>query len=126
MSIIAAIIAGVLAFMVGALWYTVLFGNAWVKEVGISEEQISNSGNGTPQMIMGLVVEVLISFLVFFLLSHTTLNILCAGSIVAIISVFSSLKNYFFEMRSFKLIMINESYKFICIIIMTLAAYYFG
>lgn len=126
MSILAAIIAGALAFMVGALWYTVLFGKLWQREVGITDEQIKAAGSGTPQMITGFVVEILVSLLVFFLLSHTDLNIFCAGFTIAIISIFSALKNYFFEMKSFKLIAINESYKLIGIMIMTLAAYYFG
>lgn len=38
MSILAAIIAGTLAFMVGALWYTVLFGKLWQRKVGITDE----------------------------------------------------------------------------------------
>lgn len=38
MSILAAIIAGALAFMIGALWYTVLFGKLWQRKVGITDE----------------------------------------------------------------------------------------
>lgn len=125
MSIIAAIIAGLLAFMVGALWYGFLFKNAWIKEVGITEQQINDSNNGMKEMIYSFVIEILVSLLVFFILSHTTLNIFCAGSMLGLIVVLSACKNYFFEMKSFKLIAINESYKFVCIMIMTLAAYYF-
>lgn len=126
MSILASIIAGIIAFMVGALWYTVLFGKLWQREVGITDEQIKAAGSGTPQMVTGLFVEILVSLLVFFLLSHTDLNNFCAGAVIGLVSIFSALKNYFFEMKSFKLIAINESYKLICIMIMTLAAHFFG
>ena len=37
---------GALAFFaVGALWYTVLFGKAWQREVGLSDEQLKTGAN---------------------------------------------------------------------------------
>ncbi|MCE4957317.1 DUF1761 domain-containing protein [Macrococcoides caseolyticum] len=126
MSILAAVIAGVIAFMIGGAWYGFIFKEAWIKEVGITEEQINDSNNGMKEMIYTFLLEIVVAFLVFFLLSHTDLNIFCAGFTIAIIAIFSALKNYFFEMKSFKLIAINESYKLICIMIMTLAAYFFA
>lgn len=126
MNFIAAIIAGLIAFMIGGLWYSVLFGKAWQREVKITDEQIKTAGSGTPQMIAAVAVEVIVSLFVFFLLSHTNLNILCAGVIIGLISVLSSLKNYFFEMKSLKLILINESYRMICFIVMATAAYFFN
>lgn len=126
MNILAAVIAGVIAFMIGGAWYGFIFKKAWIKEVGITEEQINDSNSGMKEMIYTFILEIIVALLVFFLLSHTNLNIFCAGFIIAIISIFSALKNYFFEMKSFKLIAINESYKLICIMIMTTAAYFFG
>ena len=125
MNFIAAIIAGLIAFMIGGLWYSVLFGKAWQKEIKITDEQIKAAGSGTPQMIAAVVVEVIVSLVVFFLLSHTNLNVLCAGATIGLISVLSSLKNYFFEMKSLKLILINESYRMICFIVMATVAYFF-
>ena len=125
MNFIAAIIAGLIAFMIGGLWYSVLFGKAWQKEIKITDEQIKAAGSGTPQMIAAVVVEVIVSLVVFFLLSHTNLNVLYAGATIGLISVLSSLKNYFFEMKSLKLILINESYRMICFIVMATVAYFF-
>ncbi|WBF52538.1 DUF1761 domain-containing protein [Macrococcoides canis] len=126
MNFIAAIIAGLIAFMIGGLWYSVLFGKAWQREVKITDAEIKAAGSGTPQMISAVVVEVIVSLCVFFLLTHIDLNVLCAGAVIGLISVLSSLKNYFFEMKSIKLILINESYRMICFMIMAIAAYFFN
>ncbi|UTH00450.1 DUF1761 domain-containing protein [Macrococcoides canis] len=126
MNFIAAIIAGLIAFIIGGLWYSVLFGKAWQREVKITDAEIKEAGSGTPQMILAVIVEVIVSLCVFFLLTHTDLNVLCAGAVIGLISVLSSLKNYFFEMKSIKLILINESYRMICFMIMAIAAYFFN
>jgi hypothetical protein len=37
---LAVLVAGLAAFFIGGLWYTVLFGKLWVKLHGYSEEKI--------------------------------------------------------------------------------------
>lgn len=63
MSILAAIIAGALAFMVCALWYTVLFGKLWQREVGITDEQIKAAGSLSSVFIVTKTVSILILIL---------------------------------------------------------------
>jgi len=63
LSILAAIIAGALAFMVGALWYTVLFGKLWQREVGITDEQIKAAGSLSSVFIVTKTVSILILIL---------------------------------------------------------------
>ena len=44
-SITAVLVASVLGFVVGGLWYSpLLFGNVWMREAGLTEEQV-NGGN---------------------------------------------------------------------------------
>ena len=45
----AVIVATLAAFALGALWYSVLFKNAWIREVGLSEEEMKKGAN------MGLI-----------------------------------------------------------------------
>lgn len=115
--------AGAVSFIVGALWYTILFGKTWMNEVDLTEEQIEKSGGGTIPMVITLFIEILVAFLVFFLISKLQLPVFTAGLLIAAIAVTSSLKNYLFEKKSLKLILINEGYKTACILIMT-AIYY--
>lgn len=118
MNIIIALLAGLVAFAVGALWYSVLFGKAWMKAVGITEETVQKASPVTP-MIVTLVVEMAVAVLVSFVLIHLDLDIYLGGLLVAGIAILSAIKNYMFEMKPFKLILINESYKLVTIMIMT-------
>ena len=59
-----AVVLGALAFFaVGALWYTVLFGKAWQRAVGLSDEQLKSGAN------MGLIFG--LTFLFELLISVT-------------------------------------------------------
>jgi hypothetical protein len=42
---LAVVLSAVAFFAVGAVWYTVLFGKAWQKAVGLSEEQLKAGAN---------------------------------------------------------------------------------
>ncbi|KGL41209.1 DUF1761 domain-containing protein [Listeria sp. SHR_NRA_18] len=125
MNIIIALLAGLVAFAVGALWYSVLFGKAWMKAVGITEEAVQKASPVTP-MIVTLVVEMAVALLVSFVLIHLDLDIYLGGLLVAGIAILSAIKNYMFEMKPFKLILINESYKLVTIMIMTASAAIFA
>ncbi|MBC6310866.1 DUF1761 domain-containing protein [Listeria sp. FSL L7-1582] len=118
MNIVIALLAGLVAFAVGALWYTVLFGKVWMKAVGMTEETAQKGSPATPMMVT-LVVEMAVAVLVSFVLFHLDLDIYLGGLLVASIAILSAIKNYMFEMKPFKLILINESYKLVIIMIMT-------
>ena len=40
MTIILGIVAGLIAFAIGGLWYGVIFRDAWIKASGIDMEQV--------------------------------------------------------------------------------------
>lgn len=125
MNIIIALLAGLVAFAVGALWYTVLFGKAWMKAVGLDEETIQKGSPITP-MIVTLLVEIAVALVVSFILIHLDLDIYIGGLLIAVAAILSAIKNYVFEMKPFKLILINESYKLVTIMIMTASVAFFG
>ena len=111
MNIFAIVSAGLLSFGIGALWYTVLFGKRWMKELGITEEKIKESDGGAVPMLMSLGIEIVVSFLVFYIISKVQLPVFVVGLLISSIAVFSALKNYLFEQKSLTLIAINEGYK---------------
>jgi hypothetical protein len=66
LSILGVILATLVFFFIGALWYTVLFGKLWRAEMGIAEEDV-----GSPQPLMfigslvcGLVIAVTLGLLI--------------------------------------------------------------
>lgn len=72
-------------------------------------------------MIMTLIVEVIISIVTILFLSAINAATPINALIIGIITILSGLKNYFFEQRPVKLILINESYKLVAFIIIGLA-----
>lgn len=126
--VLVGLLSGTIAFGLGAFWYTALFGKAWSKYIGITDEQIKEAQEQGMRnsffVTMGrsFVIELVVGVLVGFLLSmiSTNASLLGAGILLAIITVLSSAKNYLFEESPFGLFLINESYKLITILITVL------
>lgn len=66
LSILGVILASLAFFLIGALWYTVLFGKLWRADMGIADEEV-----GSPQPLMfvgsllcGLVIAVTLGLLI--------------------------------------------------------------
>jgi hypothetical protein len=56
-----AIVLGALAFFaVGAVWYTVLFGKAWLRLVGLSDEQLKSGANMPLIFALCFLLELLV------------------------------------------------------------------
>ncbi|VTS22063.1 membrane protein [Streptococcus porcinus] len=121
MTLIIAIVAGIINFMIGGLWYGLLFQKPWIQAQGINPEDIGKNGDGKKEMIMTLIVEVIISIITILFLSAINAATPINALIIGLITILSGLKNYFFEQRPVKLILINESYKLVAFIIIGLA-----
>lgn len=109
MNFLFAGIAGVVAFMIGGLWYGVLFKDQWIKAVGFTEEEISNKGNGKTEMIFTFVIEIIFALVLVNVLKLMNIHPLLGAGLLALVSTLSSLKNYFFEGKSKDLIWITEA-----------------
>jgi Protein of unknown function (DUF1761) len=110
---IGVIVAAVSAFVLGGLWYSpLLFGKAWQREVGLSDEQLKR---GNMAMIFGIsLVLSLIASWVFalFLGPRPPMAFgLGAGFAAGLCWVAASFGiNYLFARRSFKLFAIDGGY----------------
>lgn len=110
---IAVLVAAVASFALGGLWYSpVLFGKAWQREAGLTDEKLKN---GNMARIFGL------SFVLAFLAAWNFANFLgprpslvfgtAVGASAGLLWVASSFGiNYLFERKSFKLFAINGGY----------------
>ena len=63
---LATVLGAVAFFAVGALWYTVLFGKAWQRELGMSDEQLKAGFN--PPLVFGVCF--LLELLIALTLAH--------------------------------------------------------
>jgi hypothetical protein len=112
-NLLAVIAAALATFVLGGLWYSpALFGKAWQREAGVTDEQMRTSNKA---LIFGLTfVLALVAALVFamFLGPRPPLQLgLGAGFAAGLCWVAASFGiNYLFEQRSLKLWLINAGY----------------
>lgn len=118
----AILVATLSSFAVGSLWYSpILFGKAWMKENGFTDEDLKK---GLPMpVIMGTTF--VLSFigalaLAMFLGPESDLFFgIFAGFMVGLVWVgFSFGINYLYEMKSFRHFLINAGYNTVVFTIM--------
>ena len=110
---LAVIAAALSTFVIGGVWYSpILFGKAWQREVGLSDQKLANSS--MPKIFGATFVLSLIAALVFalFLGPRPSMPLgLGAGVSAGLCWVASSIGiNYLFARRSFKLFLIDGGY----------------
>lgn len=110
---IGAIVAAVLAFVLGGLWYApFLFGKAWQREAGLSDEQLAGANMAKTFGIS--FIWALIGALVFAMFLGPTpppAMAIGAGFMAGLFWVAGSFGiNYQFEQRSMGLWLINGGY----------------
>ena len=110
---LAVVIAAVASFLLGGLWYSpALFGKAWQRETGLTDEQLK-SGNMARIFGLSLVLSLLAAWVfALFLGPRPPVALgLGAGFSAGLCWVTASFGiNYLFERKSFKLFLINGGY----------------
>ena len=118
-----AIAVSALAYwMLGALWYGVLFGQRWMALEGITMEQ-AKSMNPVLPYIITLVLNLLMAFVLAQLCQWRNANTAARGAAVGVLLwigivgpiVFTT---YMYEMRSKELFAINEFYPLVGLCLM--------
>ncbi|HFU4501520.1 TPA: DUF1761 domain-containing protein [Streptococcus suis] len=126
MTLIFGIVAGLIAFAIGGLWYGLIFRDAWIEASGIDMAKVEadrQAGkNGQKEMVISLVIEVLTAIIAIFFIKNLDISPLYTAGGMGVIAVLASLKNYVFEQRPVNLILINESYKLVCYLVVGIIA----
>lgn len=110
---LAVIVAPLLGFVIGGIWYGPLFGKAWMRATGITEEQ-ARAGN-KPKMfgtvfLLNLVAA--FSLAMFLGPAATWQSGLTAGLLTGVTFVSMALGvTYIFEFRPLRLFAINAGYQ---------------
>ena len=117
----AVFVAALANFVIGALWYTsILFGNAWMKETGMTEEKAKKSNMpllmGTT-FLLGLIMSFLLA--AFIGPESNLVTGAVAGALAGIgwVAVSTGIQ-YLFEQKSFRLFLINAGYQAVTFIVM--------
>ena len=122
---LAVIVSGILAMPIGALWYGPLFSKSWMKEVGLTEEDLKKDFNPGKTYGLAVVGHIFMALIVAYLLSLTGSATMMQGFQVGVSSWFgfvflTMFINGLFERRSFKLLIINSGYQLVNIIVFTI------
>ncbi len=128
MTLILGIIAGLIAFAIGGLWYGLIFRDAWIEASGIDmtkvEAERQEGKKGQKEMLISLAIEVATAVVTIFFIKTLDVSPLHAAGGMGVIAILASLKNYIFEQRPIKLILINESYKLVCYLVVGIIAFF--
>lgn len=125
-SIVGLIIGTLINMGLGALWYSnVLFAKPWMKEAGVTEEDISNTDK--MGMVYGLTgaTALLTSFVLGMLILNLGIDSIFKGLSFAFVlwagtNVPAIIKNWGFENRSIKLGLINHGYDLAVYVLVTM------
>lgn len=110
---LAVVVATIAAFMLGGLWYSkALFGNAWMQEVGLTEEAVNGAnmtltfgGTFALQVVAATALSALIG------IEGTWLSGLQTGLLLGVFWIATAYGvTYLFEQRSVRLWLINAGY----------------
>ncbi len=109
----AVIVSTLIAFAVGGAWYsTALFGNAWLEEVGLTEEAVNNAN--MRKTFGGTLVLQFLAVIALAVLVGTDSSWqsgLSAGLVIGIFWIATAYGiTYLFEQRSMRLFLINAGY----------------
>jgi hypothetical protein len=121
---LAVVVAAVVYFVIGALWYSMLFGNAWMIGIGKTEAQImAERPNPTMAFVITFICNLILSSVLAQVIVATGKATAMHGMRVAFIAwagfiATTLMMNYQFEVRTFTLWAINAGYPLIGMLIM--------
>jgi hypothetical protein len=108
---VAVVVSTIIAFAIGGAWYsTTLFGNAWLEEVGLTEEAVNNA-NMTKTFSGAFVLLFFAVTALAALLGPDSswFSGLQSGLLISVFWIAYGI-TYLFEQRSMRLFLINAGY----------------
>lgn len=120
-NLLGVIVSAIISFLTGSIWYTLIFGKIWQKEVGLSDEQILK---GNLAVTYGLSFINMIIMIVGLSILFSSLNVekITDGFWVAVfIGLFfictSTAINYLYQKKSYKLWLIDCGYQLLYLVV---------
>jgi hypothetical protein len=107
---------GVVSFFVGCLWYSVIFGKIWQKGMGFTDEKVKSIF--VPQRIVAaLISELVASLCTVGILYNLPFPMIVRAIMLIVVVIGSGIKLAIFDGKSLGIILINEGYKIITVLL---------
>jgi hypothetical protein len=114
---LAVLVSGVVIFLLGGLWYSVLFKKPWIRMMGIPEEQMKEGSGGAMPMLflMAFLCGLLTAYIEAIVINHFPPPTLARGVFVGTLvwvgfAAPSSFATAIFSMTKKPLWFINSAY----------------
>jgi hypothetical protein len=116
---------GIVSFLLGCLWYSVFFGKVWQKGMGFTDDKVKSIF--VPQrIIVALVSELVASLCTVGILYNLPFPILVRAIMLMVVVTASGIKLAIFDGKSLGIILINEGYKIVSILLFFVSLTLFG
>ncbi|MDR2095894.1 MAG: DUF1761 domain-containing protein [Treponema sp.] len=116
---------GIVSFFVGCLWYSALFGKAWQKGMGFTDEKVK-SIFVPKRIIVALISELVASLCTVGILYNLPFPMIVRAIMLIVVVIGSGIKLAIFDGKSFGIVLINEGYKIITILLFFISLTLFG
>lgn len=118
-------VAAIVYFAIGALWYTALFGKAWMKAVGKTEEELRQNASALPYIgtfVSNLILCFVLALFIEYLLNDPALRTFVHGMRIAFMAWVGFVAtlmamNALFQRSSLRLYLIDAGYALVAMLI---------
>lgn len=117
---LAVVVSAVAFFVLGSVWYGPIFGKAWQRAVGLSDEELKSANMGKlfgSAFIMAVIVSVGMAIFFFGFGPNPDMNAATGATMAAMTGIFfifpSTAMNYLFSRKPASLIFIDSFYHII-------------
>ena len=115
---LAVFVAAIAGFMVGGVWYSVLFGERWMKAAGITKEDMDcedgKKNSAMVPMVMAGVADLVMAWMLAGIIAHASGDVSIAKGLLAACFVWlgfvvtTNSVNYAFQMKPIALTIIDS------------------
>lgn len=121
---LAVLVAGLASWLVGALWYGVLFTNKWIELMGWDQQKVAQmqQQSSAKPMVISLVAALVTACILALIFARAGVNnwldgLKMAGYIWLGFVAFIGIDTVIFEERKYGLYQINSTYHLVCLLI---------
>ncbi|MEA2337273.1 MAG: hypothetical protein QOE82_1280 [Thermoanaerobaculia bacterium] len=121
---LAVLVSGVAIFMLGGLWYSVIFKKPWIRLMGISEEKMKEGAGGAMPFLylMAFLTALLTAYVEAIIINHFAPFSLFRGAFVGTLlwlgfAAPSSFATAIFSMTKKPLWFINTAYNWVSFVV---------
>ena len=120
------LLTGIISFFIGCIWYTALFGKVWQRGMGFSDEKVKSIF--VPGRIIAALISELIAALctVGILFNLSEIPLIVRAIMLIVVVAGHGVKLAIFDGKKVSIILINEGYKIVTILLFFTAFALFG